>query len=349
MSSHSKASSASNVIRTSNSFFFGVIFACLAAGASQSAMAQKTPEVANMPDFAPAMIEHAQKMRRYRDPDRGVEHIPPVINRFIVDRDPKGAIASFQPNGATITSNNAFFKDMGTNGRTCFTCHRPENGWSITPQDVVERFEKSRGTDPVFRLVDGATCVKSILVSTLPNDGMVETAPIKVLQQNGANVFNIELVRRALVAALVAAVLSMGLAVAADEIIGTHLDAQKSDVSRRLGEHRAAFRRNGFSDAPSDQFTLERKKHEMPPSVIVLEALSHILPDHTYATELRIEGDKLQMVGITRDAPSLIRLIEQSPQFARATFFAPTTRSSNDPGERFHIEVRIRPAFTVQR
>ena len=65
---------------------------------------------------------------------------------------------------------------------------------------------------------------------------------------------------------------------------------------------------------------------------------------------LRVEGDKLQVVGITHDAP-LARFvsIQQSLQFTRATFFAPTTRSPNDPGERFHIEARIKPAFTVQR
>ena len=44
---------------------------------------------------------------------------------------------------------------------------------------------------------------------------------------------------------------------------------------------------------------LERRKHQNPSSVIVLEALSRILPDHTYVTELRIEGDKLRMIGIT--------------------------------------------------
>jgi hypothetical protein len=97
-------------------------------------------------------------MRRYKDPDRSVQHTPRVIDRFSVDEDPKGAIASFQPNGATVTANNAFFKDMGTNGRTCFTCHQPQNGWGVSAKDVAERFEKSAGSDPIFRLVDGATC-----------------------------------------------------------------------------------------------------------------------------------------------------------------------------------------------
>ena len=125
-----KVSTVSNVIKASKSLLLGAIFACFAADASQIAVAQKAPEAASMPAFAPAMIDHARNMRRYKDPDHGVQQTPPIINRFIVDRDPKGAIASFQPNGATVTSNNAFFKDMGTNGRTCFTCHQPQNGWA---------------------------------------------------------------------------------------------------------------------------------------------------------------------------------------------------------------------------
>ncbi len=90
---------------------------------------------------------------------------------------------------------------------------------------------------------------------------------------------------------------------------------------------------------------IERRKQSTPSSVIVLEALSALLPDNTYATELHIEGDKVQVVGMTHDAPSLIQLLEQSPHFMQASFFAPTTKAPSDPAERFHIEAKIKPYF----
>lgn len=191
--------------------------------------------------------------------------------------------------------------------------------------------------------------IRSIAVSTHSPAGEAGAVPVEVLRQKGAGTLDSSNVRLVLVVVLVLAILLMGLAVTADQVIGSNLDAQKSDILHRVAERRATIRRDGLGDALSAQLAVERQKRETPSSVIVLEALSQILPDHTYATELRVEGDKLQVVGITHDAPSLIRLIEQSPHFTRATFFAPTTRSPGDPGERFHIEARIKPGFTVQR
>ncbi len=77
---------------------------------------------------------------------------------------------------------------------------------------------------------------------------------------------------------------------------------------------------------------------------MIIENLSRILPDNTYVTELRIEDSKIQVVGVTHDAPALIGLMEQSGLFTRATFFAPTTRSPSETGERFHIQALIQPA-----
>jgi general secretion pathway protein L len=103
--------------------------------------------------------------------------------------------------------------------------------------------------------------------------------------------------------------------------------------------------RVGENGAASGIALLAKRKQSTPSSVMVLEALSHVLPDSTYVTELRIEGNKMQVVGMTQDAPSLIRLLEQSPQFNRATFFAPTTHAANEAAESFHVEANISAYF----
>src|SRR5215467_9808833 len=38
------------------------------------------------------------------------------------------------------------------------TCHQPQNGWTISAAGAQARFDASSGTEPLFRLVDGATC-----------------------------------------------------------------------------------------------------------------------------------------------------------------------------------------------
>src|SRR5690242_17560744 len=55
-----------------------------------------------------------------------------------------------------IDTNNPFFKSLGTNERSCSTCHVPSEGWVITPKGVQTRFERTKGMDPLFRLNDGA-------------------------------------------------------------------------------------------------------------------------------------------------------------------------------------------------
>jgi hypothetical protein len=103
-------------------------------------------------------IAHAQKMRKlFPDIDAGAQVAPAIIPELEIDPDPGGAIAMFQPNGATITAKNGFFQNLGTNGRTCFTCHQPADGWSLSAQHARDRFY-ANSNDPLFRLVDGATC-----------------------------------------------------------------------------------------------------------------------------------------------------------------------------------------------
>jgi len=55
-----------------------------------------------------------------------------------------------------IDRRSLFFRDLGSNGRSCVSCHVPEEGWSMTPKGLRERFDRTDGTDPVFRPNDGA-------------------------------------------------------------------------------------------------------------------------------------------------------------------------------------------------
>ncbi len=133
-----------------------IILACLASGLSQPARAGGDTD--GVPAFAPGMIRHMQAMRRFPDADQSGQLAPPIVPRFEIDRDSAGAVATFQPGGATFPANNAFFHNLGTNGRTCFSCHQPQSGWSVSAANVAARFAQSDGKDPIFRLVDGATC-----------------------------------------------------------------------------------------------------------------------------------------------------------------------------------------------
>ena len=145
-----------------------------------------------------------------------------------------------------------------------------------------------------------------------------------------------------------AVLLSAGLAAAASLLVtaylGSSLQSEQQELQHRISQRRAALRLDPNAGG-SALSLLAKRKQTTPSSVMVLEAVSRVLPDSTYVTELRIEGDKIQVVGMTQDAPSLIRLMEQSPQFTRATFFAPTTHAQNEPGERFHIEAHITAYF----
>ena len=133
---------------------------CFLSGAVPPALAQTVDAIDPTQDrnWAPGAIDHAQKMRVFKDAAQGSQGTPPIIPKLEVDADPTGSIATFQPGVATITTNSAFFRDLGTNGRTCFTCHQPQTGWTISAASVGARFIASGGQDPLFRLVDGATC-----------------------------------------------------------------------------------------------------------------------------------------------------------------------------------------------
>lgn len=65
-----------------------------------------------------------------------------------------GFARSFSTAG-TIDTSNPFFKSFG-NGRSCASCHKQEDGFSITTATLNRLFDSTEGNDSVFQLIDGA-------------------------------------------------------------------------------------------------------------------------------------------------------------------------------------------------
>jgi cytochrome c peroxidase len=71
--------------------------------------------------------------------------------------DPTGIIATVDVNGR-IRTDGAFFQSLGTNGRSCASCHVSSQAFGMSADAVRDRFALSRGQDPLFAAVDGANC-----------------------------------------------------------------------------------------------------------------------------------------------------------------------------------------------
>jgi len=71
--------------------------------------------------------------------------------------DPAGAFETLSRTGA-IDRRGAFFQSLGTNGRTCGTCHVPEQAFALSATGASLTFSRTQGRDPLFAPVDGANC-----------------------------------------------------------------------------------------------------------------------------------------------------------------------------------------------
>jgi hypothetical protein len=77
-----------------------------------------------------------------------------------------GASQTYSSTGG-IDLTGPFFQSLGTNGRSCGTCHQPSDGMSVSAANIELRFLLTQGQDPIFRPVDGANCDHDVNVSTL--------------------------------------------------------------------------------------------------------------------------------------------------------------------------------------
>ena len=69
------------------------------------------------------------------------------------ERNPGGKAATFSTQGS-VNITGEYFQPQGTNGRSCATCHIPEEAWAINPGTLQHLFDETAGTHPVFNELD---------------------------------------------------------------------------------------------------------------------------------------------------------------------------------------------------
>jgi hypothetical protein len=77
-----------------------------------------------------------------------------------------GASQTYSTADGGIDQTGLFFQNLGSNGRSCGSCHQPSDGMSVSALHVQLRFDQTAGLDPIFRTVDGSNCDHNIDVST---------------------------------------------------------------------------------------------------------------------------------------------------------------------------------------
>ena len=90
-------------------------------------------------------------------PRRQGHLIADLGGEMVPSPDPTGTIATFSATGS-IDQTNPFFQSLGTNGRSCASCHLQSNAFGLSAATAQAVFASSGGTDPLFAAVDGANC-----------------------------------------------------------------------------------------------------------------------------------------------------------------------------------------------
>jgi general secretion pathway protein L len=111
--------------------------------------------------------------------------------------------------------------------------------------------------------------------------------------------------------------------------------AQATNVRRALDTSEAAL-------TEIDQ--LQRLKLATIPTVELIDALTKLMPNSVWLTDLRLENGALDITGLAKSSAALLPLFEHSPFFADAAMASGVNFDPQENKERFSLRVKVRQA-----
>jgi cytochrome c peroxidase len=99
---------------------------------------------------------------------------------------PTGTVSTFSATGG-IDPNGIFFQKLGTNARTCGSCHRLNQGMSISAASAQALFTSTSGADPLFLALDGANCPTTVTGDSAGHSLVLNNGLIRISESLPAN------------------------------------------------------------------------------------------------------------------------------------------------------------------
>jgi cytochrome c peroxidase len=102
--------------------------------------------------------------------------------------DPTGVIATYSTGGPIDeSSKNPFFQSLGTNGRTCGTCHLASDAFGLSSTSIRTTYARTQGKDPLFAAVDGANCPDNASPDPAAHSLLLQSGLIRIAMQVPSN------------------------------------------------------------------------------------------------------------------------------------------------------------------
>ncbi len=100
-----------------------------------------------------------------------------IADVYLANLFPFLDLTGFSATNSTMGSvdlSGPFFQSLGTNGRSCGTCHAPSDGFGLSAADAQLRYYITQGKDPLFAQVDGSACPTGPVNNSLVvNNGLI--------------------------------------------------------------------------------------------------------------------------------------------------------------------------------